>query len=292
LGQTLASLCFCNSLVRYAENTEFEELALEYLNDFSQQFSQVYPDRHDPYVSCRNELGVRKPLCSFIRPCKLPFKELYDLGDCARFFSDFVMYEQLQDPLRLCDYAASAQTTINWQAGDCLDMSILLCSVLIGYGFDAYVVRGYVSLPLTSTPLISIDLILSTGTPPNTSSPQIKLRVIPVMLSPSSRRQNVPTTTKRTASIYIRANNAMLLKNSNILQVLAARAATAALSLHPPPEEIRAHQRKLGCCKHRRCLLPATAAGPRRRCFARAAGALLGYGVRASTPNTQTAHQY
>jgi hypothetical protein len=130
-------------LVRYAENTEFEELALEYLNDFSQQFSQVYPDRHDPYVSCRNELGVRKPLCSFIRPCKLPFKELYDLGDCARFFSDFVMYEQLQDPLRLCDYAASAQTTINWQAGDCLDMSILLCSVLIGYGFDAYVVRGY-----------------------------------------------------------------------------------------------------------------------------------------------------
>jgi hypothetical protein len=129
--------------VSYAENTEFEELALEYLNDFCQQFSQVYPDRLEPYVMCRNELGVRKPLCSFIKPSKLPFKELYDLKDCSRFFSDFVMYEQLQDPLRLCDYAASAQTTINWQAGDCLDMAILLCSVLIGYGFDAYVVRGY-----------------------------------------------------------------------------------------------------------------------------------------------------
>ena len=127
----------------YAENTEFEELALEYLSDFCQQFTQVYPDRLEPFVTCRNELGVRKPLCSFIKPSKLPFKELYDLKDCARFFSDFVMYEQLQDPLRLCDYASSAQTTINWQAGDCLDMAILLCSVLIGYGYDAYVVRGY-----------------------------------------------------------------------------------------------------------------------------------------------------
>ncbi len=127
----------------YAENTEFEELALEYVDDFSQQFTQVYPDRLQPYVTCRNELGVRKPLCSFIKPSKLPFKELYDLKDCARFFSDFVMYEQLQEPLRLCEYAASAQSTINWQAGDCLDMAILLCSVLIGYGYDAYVVRGY-----------------------------------------------------------------------------------------------------------------------------------------------------
>lgn len=127
----------------YAQNSEFEELALEYLNDFCQQFTQVYPDRLEPFVACRNELGVRKPLCSFIKPSKLPFKELYELKDCARFFSDFIMYEQLQDPLRLCDYAASAQTTINWQAGDCLDMAILLCSVLIGYGYDAYVVRGY-----------------------------------------------------------------------------------------------------------------------------------------------------
>jgi len=138
--QSASAASFAGS---YANNTEFEELALEYLNDFCQQFSQVYPDRLEPYVTCRNELGVRKPLCSYVKPSKLPFKQLFDLKDCARFFSDFVKYEQLQDPLRLCDYAASAQTTINWQAGDCLDMAILLCSVLTGYGYDAYVVRGY-----------------------------------------------------------------------------------------------------------------------------------------------------
>lgn len=29
-----------------------------------------------------------------------------------------------------------------WQRGDCFDMSILLASLLIGYGYDAYVVYG------------------------------------------------------------------------------------------------------------------------------------------------------
>ena len=31
---------------------------------------------------------------------------------------------------------------LNWQAGDCFDFSIVLCSLLIGAGYDAYVVHG------------------------------------------------------------------------------------------------------------------------------------------------------
>jgi len=32
---------------------------------------------------------------------------------------------------------------MGWQAGDCFDVAQLLCSLLIGVGYDAYVVSGY-----------------------------------------------------------------------------------------------------------------------------------------------------
>ena len=37
----------------------------------------------------------------------------------------------------------SPTSVLRWQAGDCFDMSILLCSLLLGVGYDAYVVVGY-----------------------------------------------------------------------------------------------------------------------------------------------------
>lgn len=37
-----------------------------------------------------------------------------------------------------------------WQKGDCFDISILLCSVLIGVGYDAYCVYGLAPREITS----------------------------------------------------------------------------------------------------------------------------------------------
>lgn len=38
---------------------------------------------------------------------------------------------------------------LNWQCGDSFDYSILLCSLLLGAGYDAYVVVGYATSKLT-----------------------------------------------------------------------------------------------------------------------------------------------
>eukprot|EP00951_Prasinocladus_malaysianus_P043317 scaffold538979_cov41-Prasinocladus_malaysianus.AAC.1 len=41
-------------------------------------------------------------------------------------------------------------SVLNWQAGDCFDMSVVLCSLLIGVGYDAYVVTGYAPKSVTT----------------------------------------------------------------------------------------------------------------------------------------------
>lgn len=43
----------------------------------------------------------------------------------------------------------SPAAVLRWQAGDCFDMSMLLCSLLLGVGYDAYVVVGYAHKKVT-----------------------------------------------------------------------------------------------------------------------------------------------
>lgn len=44
----------------------------------------------------------------------------------------------------------SPTNVATWQKGDCFDISILLCSVLIGVGYDAYCVYGLAPREITS----------------------------------------------------------------------------------------------------------------------------------------------
>lgn len=63
--------------------------------------------------------------------------------------AEFVTYETLENPL---DYPArlpSPSAVIEWQAGDCFDVANVLASLLIGVGYDAYVVVGYAPRSVT-----------------------------------------------------------------------------------------------------------------------------------------------
>lgn len=78
-----------------------------------------------------------------MRPSQLPYKALYDYEECAAFVADYVHYEPLELPTVLPRHMPSPSSTLRWQAGDCFDMSVLLCSLLTGIGYDAYVAVGY-----------------------------------------------------------------------------------------------------------------------------------------------------
>ena len=105
-----------------------------------------------------------------MRPTQLPYKALYNYDSIASYVAEFLSYDFLQVPTEIvCDAllfvshhlvisfhqrlssrtqpaTLTSPTTVLWQQhGNCFEYAILLCSLLEGAGYDAYVVSGYAS---------------------------------------------------------------------------------------------------------------------------------------------------
>lgn len=133
----------------YKSNSTREELCLEYIQSFLKQYEILYPKRKQPYMIVDNEHGLQKFVCSVIRPSHIPFSELYDMYECSAFLAGYILYEPLDPPTRPPHLIFSPTETLKLHTGDCFDISTLLCSLLIGSGYDAYVVCGYAPRHIT-----------------------------------------------------------------------------------------------------------------------------------------------
>lgn len=107
------------------------------------------PDRK-LLLAPKNESGKRKFICTTIRPTKLPYTELYNWEMCSKFVAEFLEYEELNPPEIFPKQIPSPANVLSWQAGDCFDYSIVLCSLLIGSGYDAYCVYGSAPKKITT----------------------------------------------------------------------------------------------------------------------------------------------
>lgn len=126
----------------YKENTLKEELVLEHLIQYRKEFANAIDPKRDLFLYPMNETGKYKFICTTIRPTKVPYPELYEYDLCAKFIADFIEYEELNPPNDFPKYIPSPENVLLWQIGDCFDISIVLCSLLIGSGYNAYVVYG------------------------------------------------------------------------------------------------------------------------------------------------------
>jgi len=133
----------------YLTNDTKEELTLTYIQSFLDQFSAQNPKRQRPYVVAENEYGVRKFVCTTLRPTQLAFSELYDMYECASFLAGYVLYEPLDPPTKPPRVLFSPTETMKQYAGDSFDIAVLLASLLLGAGYDAYVVCGYAPKHIT-----------------------------------------------------------------------------------------------------------------------------------------------
>ena len=111
-------------------NTPRDELVLEYIDNFRRQFVQLYPARPKLFLHPHNEHGSevcnsllyivrhilndiiipfenmilfnqhhnntydckQKFATTFIKPTKLPYKDIYDYQDAAKFIADHLLY--------------------------------------------------------------------------------------------------------------------------------------------------------------------------------------------------------
>ena len=123
---------------------------LEHVLEYKRQFKVIYDPMRKLLLAPKNECGIRKFICTTIRPTKLPFVELYEWEKCAKFVADFLEYEELSEPDKFPSVIPSPANVLNEQAGDCFDFSIALCSLLIGAGYDAFVVYGTAPKQITT----------------------------------------------------------------------------------------------------------------------------------------------
>lgn len=128
-------------------NSEQEEIILDYVESFRRQLTQLFPERRPFFTSPFNEYGIRKFVCTSIRPS--PQESLWDVGVIADFIADFIEFFPLRDPVKYPSLLPSQLAICHLRSGDCLDMSTLLVSILRGAGYDAYVVSGIASRSTT-----------------------------------------------------------------------------------------------------------------------------------------------
>ncbi|XP_025745063.1 dynein regulatory complex subunit 7 isoform X2 [Callorhinus ursinus] len=132
----------------YQSNTLKEEHLLQVADNFARQYSHLCPDRVPLFLHPLNECEVPKFVSTTIRPTLMPYPELYNWDSCAQFVSDFLSMVPLPDPLQPPSHLYSSTTVLKHQKGNCFDFSTLLCSLLIGAGYDAYCINGYGSRDL------------------------------------------------------------------------------------------------------------------------------------------------
>ncbi|XP_023421775.1 dynein regulatory complex subunit 7 isoform X2 [Cavia porcellus] len=137
----------------YKTNTPKEQHLLQVADNFSRQYSHLCPDRVPLFLHPLNECEVPKFVSTTIRPTLMPYPDLYNWDGCANFVSDFLTRVPLPDPLKLPSHLYSSTTVLKQQKGNCFDFSTLLCSMLLGAGYDAYCVSGYGSQALCNMDL-------------------------------------------------------------------------------------------------------------------------------------------
>ncbi|VDM31067.1 unnamed protein product [Hydatigera taeniaeformis] len=127
----------------YSENSARETRLLAYADNFCRQYTGRFHDRTPLFITPRNECDVRKFVSTTIRPTKLPFPELHEALGAAAFVADFLDFAPLLPCTELPPRLLSPRTTLSLQLGTCFDYTTLLCSLLTGVGYNAFVVSGY-----------------------------------------------------------------------------------------------------------------------------------------------------
>ncbi|NXF02914.1 DRC7 protein, partial [Smithornis capensis] len=132
----------------YKTNSRKEKQLLLIADHFLQRYTHVCPDRKPLFLHPVNECGVEKFVSTTLRPTLLPYPELDSWSGCASFVANYLTMEPLKCPITLPSSLYSSSTILKYQRGNCFDFTVLLCSMLIGAGYDAYCVHGYASLEI------------------------------------------------------------------------------------------------------------------------------------------------
>ncbi|XP_066590690.1 dynein regulatory complex subunit 7 [Prorops nasuta] len=129
----------------YFNVSDKERLLLWEAENFRMQYHMIYKDRKPLLLACENECGAQRFVSTTIRRSTLPYPELYTWQGCAKFVSDYVRYEPPEEALVMPRFLRSPTWVLHFQRGNNVELATLLTSLLLGEGYNAYIVNGYAS---------------------------------------------------------------------------------------------------------------------------------------------------
>uniref|UniRef100_A0A096M597 Dynein regulatory complex subunit 7 MORN domain-containing protein n=1 Tax=Poecilia formosa TaxID=48698 RepID=A0A096M597_POEFO len=139
-SRPLLSVCSPES---YKTNSQKEEHLLEIAENFQRQYLLLHPDRKPLLLYPVNEYGVRKFVSTTLRPTETGLWELQSWQECSSLVADFLSLQPLEQPTQVPTQLFSPTAVLRSQEATSFESSTLLCSLLLGLNYDAYVVSGY-----------------------------------------------------------------------------------------------------------------------------------------------------
>ncbi|KAM3860447.1 dynein regulatory complex subunit 7-like [Diretmus argenteus] len=127
----------------YTGNCCQEIRLLAIADHFCTLYIQFFPDRKPLLVCPVNECGIRKFVSTTLRCTQLIYPEFCSWEGCASFVAYHLTLEPLEPPFDPPRFLFSPNLVLQRQRGTCFDFSTLLCSLLLGAGYNAYCVSGY-----------------------------------------------------------------------------------------------------------------------------------------------------
>jgi len=161
-------------------NTPQEKRALKLAENFRQQYAFLYPNRMSLLLAPTNEANTEKVICTYVIPTLIRYVNFFEWQDIANYIRDALTVRPLREPTVLPTQLYSPSSTLKNQSANCFEYSNVLCSLLLGAGYDAYVVSGYATREICTNDL-SFDDQPEPASPeppkPKTPSPQRKYTV-------------------------------------------------------------------------------------------------------------------
>ena len=130
-----------------------EEKLFDQIEHLMYQFKFLYKTRMPLLLCPLNENSVAKFVCTTIKPTILKNKILLNYTETTEFVFDFINYKKLDKFNELPIRINSPKEILETRVGNSFEISTLLVSLLIGIGYDAYVVSGYASRELCNADL-------------------------------------------------------------------------------------------------------------------------------------------
>lgn len=129
----------------FYHNTDKEKIALWHAENFRRQYLHKFPGRRPIVIAPKNECGCQKLFPTYINPTTFGYPEFLDSVSTVEFFKDFFSPDLMEPPTKFPERIRSHVTVIKKRKANAFEMCIIAVSSLIGVGYNAYVVDGYVT---------------------------------------------------------------------------------------------------------------------------------------------------